>query len=76
MIQRLIAARVNTRFTPTTHHFSVEALLLDYKTHLAGMVAARKRVENAIFRFLEKPIKLPSLDVERRVGDERRRRNC
>jgi hypothetical protein len=27
MIQRLIAARVNTSFTPTTHHFFVGALL-------------------------------------------------
>jgi hypothetical protein len=34
------------------------------------MVAKRERVENAIFPFLKKLIKLPSLDVERRVGNE------
>jgi hypothetical protein len=58
--------------------------VLDHKTHLAGMVAKRERVENTIFRLLDhkthlrawslleiKP-KLPSPDVGRRVGDEGR----
>ena len=42
---------------------------------LVTLSRKRTRVQNAIFPFFQNLIQLPSLDVERRVGDESRRSN-